>query len=338
MRGPRAALLGFAASCLMFPPEAAGAELIRAGAPVYAYVFNVESKDVTVIDTATNEVLETRPLGASVRWLSNEQDFWDGRYIWTYDVVEGTAHLIAIDPAEMRVVHRIEVGKGPAHSVQITPDRRHVLVNAAGDNIIAVVGRESLKVERTIATGEWPCDIDFSPDGKLGYVPERDQHTVASFDLASFEIVGRGALAEGSKAHMLRVAPDGNSIWVQTAAGGTNDVLDPMTLKIRVSEKLGKVPVSNAWAPDGRYAYVTHFKDNYVSVLDAKTFRETGRIPVGQGGANVAFSPDGAFAYVTLVGENKVAVIDTARMEVVKKIAAGSKPWGLVIMSPPEPG
>ena len=111
-----------------------------------------------------------------------------------------------------------------------------------------------------------------------------------------------------------------------------------MTLKIQVSEKLGKVPVSNAWTPDGRYAYVTHFKDNYVSVLDAKTFREIGRIPVGQGGANVAFSPDGAFAYVTLVGENKVAVIDTARMEVVKKIAAGSKPWGLVIMSPPEPG
>jgi YVTN family beta-propeller protein len=322
----------------MFPAGAVGAELIRDGAPVYAYVFNVQSKDVTVIDTATNEVLETRPLGASVRWLSNEQDFWDGRYIWTYDIVEKMVHLIAVDPVEMRVVHSIEIGKGPAHSVQITPDRKHVLVNAAGDNFIAVVGRESLKVEQKIATGEWPCDIDFSPDGKMGYVPERDQHTVASFDLASFEIVGRGSLAEGSKPHMLRVAPDGNSIWVQTAAGGTNDVLDPMTLKIRVSEKLGKVPVSNAWAPDGRYAYVTHFKDNYVSVLDAKTFREIGRIPVGQGGANVAFSPDGAFAYVTLVGENKVAVIDTARMEVVKKIAAGSKPWGLVIMSPPEPG
>ncbi len=338
MRGRRAALLGFAASCMMFPAGAVGAELIRAGAPVYAYVFNVQSKDVTVIDTATNEVLETRPLGASVRWLSNEQDFWDGRYIWTYDIVEKMVHLIAVDPVEMRVVHSIEIGKGPAHSVQITPDRKHVLVNAAGDNFIAVVGRESLKVEKKIATGQWPCDIDFSPDGKIGYVPERDQHTVASFDLASFEIIGRGSLAEGSKPHMLRVAPDGNSVWVQTAAGGTNDVLDPITLKVRVSEKLGKAPVTNAWTPDGRHAYVTHFKDNFVSVLDAKTFREIKRIPVGQGLGNVAFSPDGGSAYVTVIGENKVAVIDTGRMEVVKEIPVGQKPWGLVIMSPPESG
>ena len=49
-------------------------------------------------------------------------------------------------------------------------------------------------------------------------------------------------------------------------------------------------------------------------------------------------SPDGGTAYVTVIGENKVVVIDTGRMEVVKEIPAGQKPWGLVIMSPPESG
>ncbi len=45
---------------------------------------------------------------------------------------------------------------------------------------------------------------------------------------------------------------------------------------------------------------------------------------------------DGRYVYATVTGENKVAVIDTARMEVVKEIAVGRQPWGLVVMSPPE--
>src|SRR5262245_48458162 len=50
------------------------------------YVFNVGSRDVTLIDVADRRVRETRPLGASVRWLSDEQTYWDGTRIWTYDL------------------------------------------------------------------------------------------------------------------------------------------------------------------------------------------------------------------------------------------------------------
>ncbi len=161
---------------------------------------------------------------------------------------------------------------------------------------------------------------------------------MASLDLASFDIVKRVALAEGSKPHMASVAPGDGSVWVQTAAGGTNEVLDGSTLAVRSSQKLGKVPVAVAWTPNGRYGYVTHFKDDFISVVDAKTFQEVKRIRVGQRVANVGFRPDGRYAYATVTGENKVVVIDTGRMEVVKEIVGGQKPWGLVIMSPPESG
>jgi YVTN family beta-propeller protein len=306
----------------------AAAELIRSGAPVYAYVFNVGSKDVTIVDTATNEVRETRPLGASVRWLSNEQDFWDGELIWTYDLVGETVELIAIDPAAMRLVHRLPVGKGPAHSVMLSPDRRHVLINVAGDNLIAVVDREKLEIVRTIPTGLFPCDLDFHPNGKVGYVPERDQDTVASLDLETFTILERVRFPESSKPHMLRVAPDGGSVWVQAAAAGTNSLLDPQTLAVEVTEQLGQAPVTNAWAPDGRHVYVTHFGDNFVSVLDAKSGEEIRRIPVGPQLGNLAFRPDGKFAYVAVIGAGRVAVIDTEAMEVVKMLPAGEQPGG----------
>jgi len=327
--------LALLAPWLIAGPPVSGAELIRENAPVHAYAFNVGSKDVTVIDTATNEVVGTKPLGASVRWLSNEQDFWDGELIWTYDLVEETVELIAIDPAAMRVVHRVPIGEGPAHSVMLTPDRRHVLVNAAGDNLIAVVDRTTREIVHTIPTGLFPCDLDFHPDGRTGYFPERDQHTVASFDLERFEILERVSFPEGSKPHMLRVAPDGGSVWVQAAAAGTNSLLDPETLAIEVTEQLGQAPVTNAWTPDGRHVYVTHFGDDFVSVLDAKTGEEIERIAVGPQLANVTFRPDGAFAYVSVLGADEVAVIDTAAMEVEKRLPAGDQPFGLIVMSPP---
>ena len=326
------------AACLLAGATPALAQaLLRAGAPVYAYAFNAASKDVTIIDTATHEVVATRPLGASVRWLSNEQEFWDGKLIWTYDVVAGTVELIAIDPARMQIAHRLAIGKGPAHSVMLSPDRRHVFVNAAGENIIAVVDRETLRLVREISTGAFPCDLDFSPDGTVAFFPERDQDTVAALDLQSFTITHRATFPAGSKPHMLRVAPDGATVWVQTARAGTNDVLETATLARRGTQQLGGVPVTMAWTPDGRFAYITHIGDNFVAVVDGATFSEVARIPVGQSLANVAFRPDGRYAYVTIIGENKVAVIDTRRLTVVKKIPVGSQPWGLVIMSPPAP-
>lgn len=321
-----------------FGSGAHASDVFREGAPVYAYVFNVGSKDVTIIDTATRKVVATRPLGAAVRWLSNEQHFWDGRVIWTYDIVKGRVQLLAIEPRAMRVVFRLDVGKGPAHSVQLTPDHRRVLVNVAGDDALVVLDRESLAVERRIPTGDFPCDIDIAPRLGRAYFPERDQDTVAALDLARFEVVAREAFPKGSKPHMLRVAPDEATVWVQTARGGTNDVLDAVTLAERAEHHLGKVPVTNAWTPDGRESWITHFKDRFIAVIDAKSLEEVARIEVGQGLGNVAFTPDGRFAWVTVIGENVVAVIDTATRQVVERIPAGDKPFGLVLMSPPEGG
>jgi hypothetical protein len=37
------------------------------------YAFNSKSHDVTLFDPTSGKVLATKPLGAVVRWLSNEQ-------------------------------------------------------------------------------------------------------------------------------------------------------------------------------------------------------------------------------------------------------------------------
>jgi YVTN family beta-propeller protein len=133
--------------------EAAGAVESRET----VYVFNVGSKDVTLIDVANRQVRETRPLGASVRWLSNEQTYWDGARIWTYDFPNDQVQAIAIDPKQVAVTKTIAgLGKGPGHSLVVLPDKKKAAVNVAGDNLIAFLDLEQGSVDSTLQTGAFP--------------------------------------------------------------------------------------------------------------------------------------------------------------------------------------
>lgn len=124
---------------------------------LWVYVFNVGSKDVTIIDTATDKVVATRPLGASVRWLSNEQRYWDGTNIWTYDFPNNKIQAIAIDPKEVKVVKTVETGStGPAHSLMLTPDKKTGIINCAGSNTVDFIDIATGKVTDSLDTGKFP--------------------------------------------------------------------------------------------------------------------------------------------------------------------------------------
>ncbi len=121
------------------------------------YVFNVGSKDVTLIDVASRQVRETRPLGSSVRWLSNEQTYWDGARIWTYDFPNDQVQALAIDPKSVAVTQTIPgLGKGPGHSLVVLPDKKKAAINVAGDNLIVFLDLEHGQVDATLKTGAFP--------------------------------------------------------------------------------------------------------------------------------------------------------------------------------------
>ncbi|MGQ0571632.1 MAG: YncE family protein [Armatimonadota bacterium] len=300
------------------------------------YAFNVGTKDVSVIDMETNAKVGTKTLGAAVRWLSNEQDFYDGRLVWTYeDRDDGKVDALAIDPAAMKVVRRIRLGTGPGFSVVLTPDRRLALADVAGDNRLAVIDTKSSKVVRQIPTGLFPCDLDRIADGRFAYVPERDQNTVAMIEMQSLRVVKRFDMGKHTEPHMLRVSPDNKTVWVMNGMANSLVVLDARTLEPIAKTAMGKVPVTLAFSPDSQFAYISHFSDNFISVVDTRTFKEVSRIKVAQGLAVVAFRPDGKFAYVTAMSANAVAVIDTATLKVVRKVPAGKEPWGLLVFPVP---
>jgi hypothetical protein len=155
---PSAAVTGApAAAATAAPTAAAAAKPGAAAGPETVYVFNVGTKDVTLIDAATKKVTGTKPLGAQVRWLSNEQTYFDGQSIWTYDFPDNKLQAIAIDPREVAVSKTIaDIGKGPAHSLVVLPDNKKAMVNVAGDNVVAFLDLPSGKIDGTMKTGAFP--------------------------------------------------------------------------------------------------------------------------------------------------------------------------------------
>ncbi len=120
-------------------------------------VFNTASKDVTLFDPATNRVTGSRPTGAVVRWLSNEQHYFDGESVWTYDYPEGEVLAIAIDPETFEITKRVPTGgAGPGHSFVLTPDNRRGFVNAAESDFLAVVDPVAGKLVERVETGAYP--------------------------------------------------------------------------------------------------------------------------------------------------------------------------------------
>jgi hypothetical protein len=124
---------------------------------VRGYAFGTGDQDVTIFDPLSMQALTPAPLGATVRWLSNEQTFWDGRFIWTYDFPSNLVQAVAIDPLQPAVARRILTGgTGPAHSLMLMADGHTAWVNVAGENYLAVLDTVKGAVVDQVATGQFP--------------------------------------------------------------------------------------------------------------------------------------------------------------------------------------
>lgn len=144
-------------------------------------------------------------------------------------------------------------------------------------------------------------------------------------------MTGRVAFPAGSKPFMLRVAPDGRTVWVQTAGSNENVILDAESLATLASTPVGVDPETVAFQPGGPYALVAHLTATFLVVLD-RTGREVCRIELGATQGPLSFTPDGRRAFVSLNSAGEVAVIDMATLAEVGRIPVGERPMGLILL------
>src|SRR6185369_6724440 len=131
-----------------------------------AYVVNVASNDVSVIDTTSNTVVATIAVGPQPNGVAVTPN---GERVYVSNFQADTVSVI--DAATRAVVGTIGVGEEPV-GIAISPDGTRVYVANRGANTVSVIDSATDQLVATVDSGVGPGSngIALSPDGTRAYV------------------------------------------------------------------------------------------------------------------------------------------------------------------------
>lgn len=169
-----------------------------------AYVANIGSGSVTVLDVAGAKVVKDIPTGEGAEGIATSPD---GGEVWVTN--RGADTVSIIDTKTLEIAATIKVPKFPIR-VKITPDGKRALVSCAQSGDVAVFDTASrrevtrVSIDREAVPGSdarlfsdrfgkspVPVGLLIAPDGKRAWVASTNADVVSAIDLASLTVVGR---------------------------------------------------------------------------------------------------------------------------------------------------
>ncbi|WP_240805642.1 YncE family protein [Streptomyces sp. A1547] len=298
----------------------ASATPAAAQARTLAYVTNAFSGTVSVIDTATNTVTATIPVGSRPEGVAVTPD---GTRVYVANS-DGTT-VSVISTASNAVTATITVGRGP-RGVAITPDGTRAYVTNSISGTVSVISTATNTVTATVSVGMAPRGVAV---GSSVYVANPGSNTVSVIDIASNTVTA--TIDVGTFPQGVAVNPD--SAYVTNTNDGTVSVIDAAGNGIAATIPVGSSPLGVAAAlVGGANVYVTNATSpGTVSVINSASNTVTATIPVGSLPQGVAVIPDASRVYVTNVGSDTVSVIDSAANAVTATVNVGDGPVAVAI-------
>ena len=293
-----------------------------------AYVGNQESGTVSIIDTATDEVVRTLPaqgkIGAKVQAV-------------VADTAEETAFvvdtagnaLVAVDIASGQIRQRIAVGASP-EGAALAPSGKTIAVCVEDDNQVALIAVATRALTRKIATqGKNPEHCVFSADGRWLMTSNENSDDIDLIDLTA----ARSVALTHTGGHPRGIAWLTHKPLAYVAQETTSgvDVIDMAKRMVTGSIHTGVRPADAIASPNGRYVFVSNGGDASVSAIDTTRNQVVANIAVGKRPWNMAITADGKKLYVANGRSNSVSVIDVIALKPIKEIAVGALPWGVSI-------
>ncbi len=297
-----------------------------------AYVVNSGSNNVSVIDTGSNTVTTSIPVGQGPSGVVLSPD---GARAYVTNTTDGT--ISVIDTGANSVIATITVGGAPLFPA-ITPDGKTLYVPDFIGNVF-VVNTTNNSLTTTISVGPFAAAVAVTPSGTRAYVVTFN--AVQVIDTTTNTVVGPpiaiSALAQGP---VLAVTPSGSDVYaagqafpvVSVIATSSNTVTTTIPIPATQNSPT-PAPTGVAVSADGARVYVSDSNGNTVSIIDTSTNTlEATSIQVGSHPFGLAVTPDGAFVYTANNGDNTVSVVSTATDTVVgPPITVGSGPEGIGI-------
>jgi YVTN family beta-propeller protein len=322
----------------------AGARAPGSGAPL-VYVTNEDGNSISIVDSGSDSVLSTMPVGKRPRGIRVSPD---GSTIFvavsgnpkappgvderTLPPPDRAADGIAVIDARTHTLKTtFKSGQDP-ETFDVTSDGKKVYVSNEDAGTVSVVDGGTGRVLKAIEVGGEPEGVTLTPDGRHVYVTSEEGHAIYVIDTARDSVIATIDVARRPRA--VAFTPDGRKAYVTAEVGGTVDVIDVAGRKRARSIRIpgtGAKPMGAAVAADGKLAYVTTGRGGTVAVIDTGADSVVAVIAAGQRPWGIAITPDGRKAYTANGPSNDVSVIDLATRRVVDTIKVGSVPWGVAI-------
>jgi YVTN family beta-propeller protein len=146
------------------------------------YVANHGGFTVSVIDSSTNEVVDTIPVGAfplGIAFNPSNNDM--------YVTVVGSSTVSVIDSSTNTVVDTIPVER--PHGVAFNPSNNDMYVANERSETVSVIDSSTNTVVDTIVVGSLPTGIAFNPTNNNIYVANLGSKSVSVIDSSTNEVV-----------------------------------------------------------------------------------------------------------------------------------------------------
>lgn len=117
-----------------------------------------------------------------------------------------------------------------------------------------------------------------------------------------------------------------SKLYVTNSEGDDLTVIDPVTLKVTGSVKVGHAPHGLIASASGDRIYVTVEGTQKLLVINTANDQILGEASLGQIPNQPTLTRDGQFCYVPLRGEAAIEIVDLTAMKVVKRLAAPAWP------------
>ncbi len=296
---------------------------LQAGVPVtvkaapFAYITNVDSNTVSVIDTATNAVTATVPVGASPAGVAVHPA---GTRVYVTNFESSTVSVI--DTGTNTVLTTVPVGVYP-FGVAVHPAGTRVYVaNGAGFSLSVVDASTNTVVATVPLPDAGPFGLAVHPDGTRVYVADVAWNRVLALDTGTNTIVATIPVGAGPTGVV--VHPNGTRVYVANYSDNTVSVIATASNTVVATVPVGSGPGGIAVHPAGTRVYVANDIGS-LSVLDTATNTVIATVPV-ETPQGVAVHPDGTRVYVANYYANTVSVVATASNTIIATVPVGSGP------------
>ena len=213
----------------------------------------------------------------------------------------------------------------------VAPDRKRLLAVHGGFNQHGLTLFDLATRKQTQflpLTKSWN-GLAFSRDGKQIFVSGGGSGEVSLFNYASgaAEFV-RSVKPNDEAADVflagLAVHPRSGKVYVCNEGNDEVWVLNPGSLALEATVRVGPHPHSCLMGADARHLYVSDWGGRTVSVVDTEQARRVREMPVGLRPNDMALSPDGRL-FVACAGDNTVHVIQTRALETAEPEASPAR-------------